>query len=143
MLFRSQPGLVRRIAADGVSVLIIEHVLEAVMRLSARIVVLNHGQVIALGSPAQLIDGLGADQIIEFRAGAGFDPARLGSLPGVAAVQAKNGGHRLTVSRVAEALPALMAELTRQSVALENLTTHQPTLEDVFLKLTGRGLRDD
>jgi ABC-2 type transport system ATP-binding protein len=44
---------------------------------------------------------------------------------------------------VAEALPALMAELNRQGAKLENLTTHQPTLEDVFLHLTGRGLRDD
>ena len=49
-------GLVRRIAADGVSVLIIEHVLEAVMRLSARIVVLNHGQVIAQGRPEALVE---------------------------------------------------------------------------------------
>ncbi len=49
-------ALVRRIAAGGVSVVIIEHVLEAVMRLSARIVVLNHGQVIAEGRPAQLVE---------------------------------------------------------------------------------------
>jgi len=49
-------ALVRTIAADGVSVLIIEHVLEAVMRLSARIVVLNHGQVIAEGPPRELVE---------------------------------------------------------------------------------------
>jgi ABC-type branched-subunit amino acid transport system ATPase component len=49
-------ALVRRIAADGVGFLIIEHVLEAVMRLSARIVVLNHGQVIAQGRPAELVE---------------------------------------------------------------------------------------
>jgi len=49
-------ALVRRIAAGGVSVLIIEHVLEAVMRLSARIVVLNHGEVIAQGRPDELVN---------------------------------------------------------------------------------------
>jgi len=48
-------ALVRQIAADGVSLLIIEHVLEAVMRLSGRIVVLNHGQVIAEGAPRDLV----------------------------------------------------------------------------------------
>ena len=49
-------ALVRGIAADGVSVLIIEHVLEAVLRLSGRIVVLNHGEVIAQGRPDELVN---------------------------------------------------------------------------------------
>jgi branched-chain amino acid transport system ATP-binding protein len=48
-------ALVRRVSAEGVGVLIIEHVLEAVMRLSARIVVLNHGEVIAQGRPEELV----------------------------------------------------------------------------------------
>jgi len=135
--------IVERFHRNGGTVMLTTHYMEEAARLCDRVAIMDHGKVIALGSPAELIDQLGADQIIEFRAGDGFDPGRLSALPGVGEAKTRNGGHRLTVTRVAEALPALTAELDRQGAKLETLTTHQPTLEDVFLHLTGRGLRDD
>jgi ABC-2 type transport system ATP-binding protein len=134
--------IVERFHARGGTVMLTTHYMEEAARLCDRVAIMDHGQVISVGAPSALVDQLGADQIIEFRAGERFDPLRLAALPGVAQAQTRNGGHRLTVTRVSEALPALMAELDRQGVKLETLTTHQPTLEDVFLHLTGRGLRD-
>jgi ABC-2 type transport system ATP-binding protein len=54
-----------------------------------------------------------------------------------------DGGWKLSVLRIGEALPALLAELERQGLALESLATHQATLEDVFVSMTGRALRDE
>jgi len=58
------------------------------------------------------------------------------------AKEANGGSYLLTVSEIGAALPALLAELERQNLKLDQLTTHQATLEDVFVNLTGRMLRD-
>jgi ABC-2 type transport system ATP-binding protein len=63
-------------------------------------------------------------------------------LPGVRSLQARDGEYALTVSDIGEALPALLTEIERQHAGLVSLTTHQATLEDVFVSLTGRMLRD-
>jgi ABC-2 type transport system ATP-binding protein len=63
-------------------------------------------------------------------------------LPGVTSQQPSDNGYALTVSQIGLALPALLAECERQNVKLDRLTTHQATLEDVFVHLTGRHLRD-
>jgi len=128
--------------ARGGSVMLTTHYMEEAQRLCDRVAIMDYGKVIALGSPAELIDRLGADQIIEFKVAGAFDPGPLPAIAGVTSVKAKNGGHHLTVSRVGESLPALMAEIGRQHGLLETLVTRQPTLEDVFIHLTGRGLRD-
>jgi ABC-2 type transport system ATP-binding protein len=112
---------------------------------------MDHGRVIALGMPKELIASLGADQIVEFSVAseAGeLQEAPIRRLPGVTGVRAKEAleaeerSYLLTVSEIGAALPALLAELERQSVKLNQLTTHQATLEDVFVSLTGRMLRD-
>ena len=141
--------IVERFRAGGGTVLLTTHYMEEAARLCDRIAIMDHGQVIALGTPAELIASLGAEQIIEFslRAGAGDSLAgALGRLPGVSGVRATGGeanpGYRLTVSEIGTALPALLGELERQRLKLDQLTTHQATLEDVFVSLTGRMLRD-
>jgi ABC-2 type transport system ATP-binding protein len=104
---------------------------------------MDHGRVIALGTPDELIASLGADQVVEFSATGELVEEPLARLPGVTRLlRAQGGGYALTVSDIAVTLPALLAELVRQRASLDTLTTHQATLEDVFVSLTGRMLRD-
>jgi ABC-2 type transport system ATP-binding protein len=127
----------------GGTTLLTTHYMEEATRLCDRIAIVDHGRVIALGTPAELIASLGADQIVEFKGDSGqLHEAALSQLTGVLSVRAKEGGYLLTVSQIGEALPSLLAELERQNVKLDQLTTHQATLEDVFVNLTGRMLRD-
>ncbi len=137
--------VVEKFRAEGGTTVLTTHYMDEAARLCDRIAIMDHGKVIALGTPAELIASLGADQVVEFAAGEGqaIDEASLKRLPGVGAVRAKNGGFSLTVTQIGAALPALLAELDRQNVKLEQLTTHQATLEDVFVSLTGRRLRDE
>jgi ABC-2 type transport system ATP-binding protein len=127
---------------DGGTVILTTHYMEEAARLCDRLAIVDHGRRIALGTPAELVASLDADQILELRAGGELDGDRLAALPGVAGVSARNGGWMVRVREVGAALPAVLAELERAGAPLEQLTTHQATLEDVFVHLTGRGLRD-
>ena len=126
----------------GGTVILTTHYMEEAARLCDRLAIVDHGRRIALGTPAELVASLGADQILELHAGGELDADRLAALPGVAGVSARNGGFMVRVRDVGAALPAVLAELEQAGAPLEQLTTHQATLEDVFVHLTGRGLRD-
>ncbi len=138
-------GVIEKFRAGGGTILLTTHYMEEAARLCDRVAIMDHGRVIALGTPAELISSLGADQIVEFsvtsQAGEIEEPP-VRRLPGVTGMRAKESGYLLTVSEIGAALPALLAELERQGVKLDQLTTHQATLEDVFVNLTGRMLRD-
>jgi len=126
----------------GGTVVLTTHYMEEAERLCDRVAIMDHGKVIALGSPSQLIAALGADQIVEFRIAGKLDENGLTALAGVRRLLIRDGAYALTVAEIGRALPALLDELERQQAALVTLTTHQATLEDVFVSLTGRMLRD-
>ena len=130
--------------ASGGTVLLTTHYMEEAERLCDRVAVIDHGKVIAQGSPRALIESLGAEHVVQFALtnGDSVDHATLGSLPGVERVSTVDGTTQLTVMHVHEAVPALMTLLQQQRVELSELTTHHATLEDVFISLTGRHLRD-
>jgi ABC-2 type transport system ATP-binding protein len=134
--------IIRRFRAGGGTVLLTTHYMEEAERLCDRVAIMDHGRIIALGTPAELIASLGADHVVEFalaeEAGAAGLEDELRGLPGVKAVR----GHSLTVAEVHRAVPALLALLERRRAELSLLTTHHATLEDVFVSLTGRQLRD-
>jgi ABC-2 type transport system ATP-binding protein len=135
--------VIEKFRKRGGTTLLTTHYMEEAARLCDRIAIVDHGRVIALGTPSELIASLGADQIIEVKSGSGrLHEAALRQLSGVLSVRAKESGYLLTVSEIGEALPALLSELEKQNVKLEQLTTHEATLEDVFVNLTGRMLRD-
>ena len=134
---------VEQFRAAGGTVLLTTHYMEEAARLADRVAVMDHGRVIALGTPAELVASLGADQIVEFRAAGEVAAERLRDLPGVRSVDRKNGDFMLSIVNIGEALPALLGELERQRLRLDTLQTHQATLEDVFVHLTGRVLRDE
>jgi len=132
--------------ARGRTVLLTTHYMEEAARLCDRVAVIDHGKVIALGTPRELIASLGAEHVIEFAvagaASAAIDDAALRALPTVEAVASDGGSWRLTVREVHRAVPALLAALSERGVEPTQLTTHHATLEDVFMALTGRRLRD-
>ena len=96
-----------------------------------------------MGTPQELIRSLGAEHVIEFTAQGAIDPRELEHLPGVSRARTDGDGVALNVREPHVAIPALLHELSRRMLPLAHLTTHHATLEDVFMNLTGRTLRDE
>jgi ABC-2 type transport system ATP-binding protein len=134
--------IVEKFRASGGTILLTTHYMEEATRLCDRVAIMDHGKVIALGTPAELIESLGAEQVIEFTVTNPLDDEALTNLPAVNNVHKRGEIYALTVSEIGIAMPALFAEIKRQQAELVTLTTHQATLEDVFVSLTGRMLRD-
>ena len=137
--------IIRRFRDAGGTVLLTTHYMEEAERLCDRVAIMDHGRVIALGTPPELIASLGAEHVIEFALSEPVPPDladALRDLGGVTAVRAGNGGFSLTVSELHRTLPALLTLLQQRALELSSLTTHHATLDDVFVSLTGRQLRD-
>jgi len=134
--------IVEKFRGRGGTILLTTHYMEEATRLCDRVAIMDHGKVIALGTPAALIESLGADQVIEFSVARTLEDDALTSLPAVKNLHKRGDVYALTVSEIGVALPALLAEIKRQQSEIVTLTTHQATLEDVFVSLTGRMLRD-
>jgi ABC-2 type transport system ATP-binding protein len=134
--------VVERFREGGGTVLLTTHYMEEAARLCDRVAIMDHGQIIAQGTPLELIESLGADQIIEFRVTKEIAEDTLTSLPAVTHLHKREDDYSLTVAEMGVALPALLEEIKRQQSELVSLTTHQATLEDVFVSLTGRMLRE-
>jgi ABC-2 type transport system ATP-binding protein len=134
--------IVEKFREGGGTILLTTHYMEEATRLCDRVAIMDHGKVIALGTPAALIESLGADQVIEFSVTNPLADDELTSLPAVKNLHKRGDIYALTVSEIGVALPGLLAEIKRQQSELVTLTTHQATLEDVFVSLTGRMLRD-
>src|SRR5688500_12590725 len=123
--------------------------MEEAERLCDRVAIVDRGRVIALGTPRELIASLGASQIVFFAVAGGDGALDAGALDAVGRAvranrppRATEGGWELQVRAPHEAIPALLEELVRHGAQLTELRTHSPTLEDVFVTLTGRALRD-
>ena len=134
--------VVEKFREGGGTVLLTTHYMEEASRLCDRVAIMDHGKIIALGTPPELIESLGADQIIEFQIAKEIPHELLMNLPAVSHLHKRGEDYSLTVAEIGVALPALLAEIKRQQSELVSLTTHQATLEDVFVSLTGRMLRD-
>ncbi|MGE3273970.1 MAG: ABC transporter ATP-binding protein [Vicinamibacterales bacterium] len=129
----------------GGTILITTHYMDEAHALCDRVGIMDHGRLIALGTPAELVSSLGAEHVIEFAltdAGRAPADAVLAALPGVGTVRREAGAFALGTSAVHESVPALLAALSACGATLSRLTTHSATLEDVFVSLTGRHLRD-
>jgi len=137
--------IIRQFQSRGGTILLTTHYMDEAERLCDRISIIDHGQAIASGTPAQLIEQLGGRQMVEFDA-TDNDPGAKEvwrSLPGVEAVHEEGGGVILSVRETHETIPPLLAALQKRGARLLRLTTRQASLEDVFVHLTGRHLRED
>jgi ABC-2 type transport system ATP-binding protein len=138
--------LIEQFKAGGRTILLTTHYMDEAERLCDRVAIMDHGKVIALDSPRELIASIGIEHIVEFSAAEAahlLDLVALGRMEGVRDVRNENGSVQLLVTELHRAVPALLAELSRQGLALTELRTHSATLEDVFVTLTGRHLRDE
>jgi ABC-2 type transport system ATP-binding protein len=133
-------SIVERYREQGRSVLLTTHYMEEASALCDRVAVMDQGKIIALGTPRSLVDSLGMVQFVEFEATRPLSEAPLAALPSVDAVVNRGNRYRLRVDRSLTALRAVLEELERQGVQPIGLSTHQATLDDVFLHLTGRAL---
>ena len=128
---------------EGGTILLTTHYMDEAERLCDRVAIMDHGKIIALGTPGELIATLGAEHVVEFAVENGLDLATVERLPGVSQARREAGGVALIVREPHIAIPALLEELARRGLPLARLTTHHATLEDVFVSLTGRTLRDE
>lgn len=135
--------MVRDIRARGKTVFLITHSMEEAERLCDRVAIVDHGRIVALDSPHHLVSSLGSDSQVVFTVDGIPDLQRLQALQEVSCVQqvedrviisGKGDGDAL-LSSVVTALPA-------SGIRYRDLHTERPTLEDVFLKMTGRAVRD-
>jgi ABC-2 type transport system ATP-binding protein len=142
---RQMWDLIDRFRASGRSIVLTTHYMDEAQRLCDRIAIVDHGRVIARGTPAELIGSLGAEHMIEFASAgtAPIDLAGLRTLDGVIDARLDAGTYSLQARELHRAVPALLAHLTATGAPLTELRTHSATLEDVFVSLTGRHLRDE
>jgi ABC-2 type transport system ATP-binding protein len=138
--------IVRAFQKNGGTVLLTTHYMDEAERLCDRLAIIDHGQVIAEGTPPDLIERLGGHHVVEFEAsgesgnGTALDHWR--ALPGVEAVRHDDGLVCLNVREPHLTIPALLEAVQRRGSQLQHLTTRQASLEDVFVRLTGRHLRE-
>ncbi len=135
--------IVTTLRAEGRTVLLTTHYMDEAEKLCDRVAVIDHGRVIAQASPAELIGELGGDRVIEFALEGGGDDEWWAQLPRVLETRRDSSRIAMTVTDLHEVLPALLREADRRRETFTDLTTRPATLEDVFLKLTGRRLSED
>ncbi|HEY3715388.1 MAG TPA: ABC transporter ATP-binding protein [Jatrophihabitantaceae bacterium] len=134
--------LIRKLRADGLTIVLTTHFLDEAEELADQVAVIDAGRLVALGSPAELTRS-GAEGQIRFRAPEGLRLASLvDALPvGTHALEASPGRYVVTGDVNPQLLAALTAWCAGQGVLAEELTVERRSLEDVFLELTGRDLR--
>jgi ABC-2 type transport system ATP-binding protein len=137
--------IIDRFRDDGGTTVLTTHYMDEAERLCDRVAIVDHGRVISLGTPRELIASLGAEHVIEFAVDGSpaVDEAGLRMLGGVKSVRRVGNGWALQVGAAHETIPPLLETLTARGLPLTELRTHSPTLEDVFVTLTGRSLRDE
>jgi ABC-2 type transport system ATP-binding protein len=137
--------VIRDLHDRGRTTVLTTHYMDEAERLCDRVAVIDHGKVIALGSPAELIARLGGEHVVEFALGGEgpSDPSEYQGLDSVLSARSDGDGFSLTVGEPHLAIPALLDYLDTRRRPLARLTTRQVSLEDVFVSLTGRHLRDN
>jgi ABC-2 type transport system ATP-binding protein len=151
--------IIRVFQKKGGTVLLTTHYMDEAERLCDQLAIVDHGQIIAAGTPADLIDHLGGHHVVEFQVSHANknnngsadnnndndddDIERWRSLPSVESVRREDATVLLSVREPHLTIPALLDAVTNDGHQLEHLSTRQASLEDVFVQLTGRHLRED
>jgi ABC-2 type transport system ATP-binding protein len=141
--------LIDRLKMAGRTIILTTHYMDEAERLCDRVAIMDHGKIIALGTPQELIASVGGEHIVEFAITGGVDGhasvdlARLTEIPGVSSHRVDARVHQVSVGELHTAVPRIFAALTGLGLQLSEFRTHSATLDDVFLRLTGRTLRDE
>jgi len=138
---RAMWDLVRQIRERGKTVFLTTHFMEEAERLCDRVAIVDRGRIVALDTPENLIRMLGAENRVVFTGDGPFELQRLSKLAGVTRVETI--GERVIVYGRGDGLVGeVVNALTTSGMRFRDLRTEQPNLEDVFLALTGREMRD-
>ena len=129
--------------ARGKTVVLTTHYMDEAERLCDRVGILSRGKLIEIGSPAELIDGIGGHHLVELATMPPVSAESLSGLTGVRGARAQGDGIVLWVSAPHVSLPALFAWLAEHGALATRLVSRAATLDDVFLSLTGQPMRDD
>jgi len=139
---RSVWDLVLDLKARGKTVVLTTHYMEEAAHLCDRVAVVDRGRIIAEGRPDDLVRDHFAETAIEFSTPRGVALDRLMELAGVNRVMEENGSTTLLSTEVPETVAALLAFAKAQQFRLDRFTVRNATLEDLFLRLTGRRIRE-
>jgi ABC-2 type transport system ATP-binding protein len=147
--------LVEEMKREGRTIILTTHYMDEAEQLCDRVAIMDHGKVIALDTPKELIATVCSEDIVEFAVSSSqvpkcegpgapnVDVEALKRIPGVQSHRVDDGVHQLSVSELHTAVPRIFAALEAQGLHLSEFRTHSATLEDVFVRLTGRNLRDE
>lgn len=137
--------VLRRFKAGGGTIVLTTHYMDEAATLCDRIGVVDRGKLIALGTPEALVQSLGTAHVVEVTFDGGTPPPGewFTRLPGVVEARVADGVVTLGSSAIHTTIPAVLAALAEAGAAVQELRTHSATLEDVFVALTGRHLRDE
>lgn len=135
-------ALIEHFRGEGRTVLLTTHYIEEAERLCDRVAIIDRGQLVALGTPRELIERFGHGARIEVRLAKPVGLDRLKLIEGVKDCQQANGAYILHAQPAAMAIAGLVRFLESNDNALVDLHIAQPTLEDVFVEMTGRRMED-
>jgi ABC-2 type transport system ATP-binding protein len=139
---RSLWDLIRDLRANGKSVLLTTHYMEEAELLCDRLAIMDHGRILEMGTVDELISKRFHERAVRFDRLDGIEPSQLEALPAVAGLKMDDGEVLLYTRDVAATIGALLDLADARGVEPQNLAIRRATLEDVFLDLTGRALRD-
>jgi ABC-2 type transport system ATP-binding protein len=138
--------VVAALKTRGKTVVLTTHYMDEAERLCDRIAIVDHGKIIAQGTPASLIDDIGGHHFLELASSRPLPASAFEGLPGVRGHRAGSDsgqGLSLALEEPHTALPAILALLARHGAEPTRLVSRTATLDDVFLSLTGRNLREE
>ena len=130
--------LIRALHARGRTVVLTTHYLEEATALCDRVIIIDHGKIIAEGAPRTLVSSLSNRAVVELETEPALDEGAISAVPGVVSVRQRASAWEISVRELHAAVPALLALVSSRGVKPTRLSTREPTLEDVFLSLTGR-----
>ena len=134
--------IVERMRAQGKTVLLTTHYMEEAEVLCQRVAVIDHGKILALGTPRELVDEFVPERAIEIALADGLDASSLEGLTCVTRVVTKNGSAAIYTTNIRETMASLLQVSGESALNLDSLRIQRGTLEDVFLHLTGRTIRE-
>lgn len=135
-------GVIEQLRAEGRTVFLTTHYMEEAERLCDTVLIIDHGRIVALGRPRDLIAAHFQETALTFETAAALPEGGLQALPGVSSASIANGEVTVYTRMVPETAAGLLRLAGELGVELHNLSVRRATLEDVFLKLTGRRLRE-
>jgi len=134
-----------RLNHEGQTILLTTHYMEEADKLCKRVAIMDRGRLLALGTPAELKASVGADTVVTLRTSG--DPGRLGELltrevEGVTRTRSMDGAIQLHMQTSERLVPRIVLSAERAGYDILDLSIAQPSLETVFINLTGKELRD-